>query len=459
MTNGLSPCSSATSRHGLSMRNGRRSAWRLLALRGELLLGHVAAIGVAALEQLVRDLGVARPELRLVIFVPVPIEAEPAHPVEDRVDRLLGRARLVGVLDPQQELAAVVAGEQPVEQGGARAADVQEAGRRGREAGDDRPSNLARLRSSALSSSLHAAMQWTSAPNIAGCASSTACSELLEDADFRAARGAGEAPRGASARSCRRGSSSASAPASRPGSRSTRRAQWAGVPVPRAPAWRLPASLLGSGRAERALGWFALARGARLRPGLGALGMGGAAAARAARGRDVRRPGSKRSSHLAAKGDRPPDRWRPRDAGAAAAGPRVDRSRTSCRPGIAAGATVRLRARLAPPPPMALPGTYDFARDAWFQGIGAVGKALGAGRRSSSRRAERPRRACATGLGRHIRVAAARRARPGSPSRSPPATRMRSARTMPRRCGAAGSRICCRSAGCTSPRWSARRCC
>ena len=88
----------------------------LLALRRELLLGHVAAVGCAALEQLVRDLGVARPELRLVIFVAVPIEAEPAHPVEDRVDRLLGRARLVGVLDPQQELAAVVAGEQPVEQ-------------------------------------------------------------------------------------------------------------------------------------------------------------------------------------------------------------------------------------------------------------------------------------------------------------------------------------------------------
>ena len=26
---------------------------------------------------------------------------------------------------------------------------------------------------------------------------------------------------------------------------------------------------------------------------------------------------------------------------------------------------------------MALPGTYDFARDAWFKGIGAVGKAMG----------------------------------------------------------------------------------
>ncbi|HET8750516.1 MAG TPA: ComEC/Rec2 family competence protein, partial [Sphingomicrobium sp.] len=46
-------------------------------------------------------------------------------------------------------------------------------------------------------------------------------------------------------------------------------------------------------------------------------------------------------------------------------------------PDIAAGAEVRMRARLVPPPPMALPGTYDFARDAWFRGIGAVGKNLG----------------------------------------------------------------------------------
>ena len=44
---------------------------------------------------------------------------------------------------------------------------------------------------------------------------------------------------------------------------------------------------------------------------------------------------------------------------------------------VAQGAEIRVRARLAPPPPMALPGTFDFARDAWFQQIGAVGKALG----------------------------------------------------------------------------------
>jgi competence protein ComEC len=45
--------------------------------------------------------------------------------------------------------------------------------------------------------------------------------------------------------------------------------------------------------------------------------------------------------------------------------------------GLGQGATVRLRARLQPPPPMALPGSHDFARDAWFQGIGGVGRAMG----------------------------------------------------------------------------------
>ena len=43
--------------------------------------------------------------------------------------------------------------------------------------------------------------------------------------------------------------------------------------------------------------------------------------------------------------------------------------------GVAPGATVRLRAWLMPPAPMAVPGAYDFARVAWFQGIGATGRA------------------------------------------------------------------------------------
>lgn len=41
------------------------------------------------------------------------------------------------------------------------------------------------------------------------------------------------------------------------------------------------------------------------------------------------------------------------------------------------GDAVRLRAILGPPPPPAAPGSYDFARDAWFNSVGAVGFTLG----------------------------------------------------------------------------------
>jgi competence protein ComEC len=40
------------------------------------------------------------------------------------------------------------------------------------------------------------------------------------------------------------------------------------------------------------------------------------------------------------------------------------------------GDGVRVKARLSPPPGPALPGDYDFARAAWFQGLGAVGFAI-----------------------------------------------------------------------------------
>ena len=43
---------------------------------------------------------------------------------------------------------------------------------------------------------------------------------------------------------------------------------------------------------------------------------------------------------------------------------------------LVSGMTVRLRARLMPPAPMAVPGGYDFARTAWFKGIGATGRAF-----------------------------------------------------------------------------------
>lgn len=41
------------------------------------------------------------------------------------------------------------------------------------------------------------------------------------------------------------------------------------------------------------------------------------------------------------------------------------------------GAIVRLKARLMPPAPPMLPGAYDFARTAWFEGYAATGSAQG----------------------------------------------------------------------------------
>ncbi|OAN62796.1 ComEC/Rec2 family competence protein [Sphingomonas sp. TDK1] len=45
--------------------------------------------------------------------------------------------------------------------------------------------------------------------------------------------------------------------------------------------------------------------------------------------------------------------------------------------GLGPGARLALRARLVPPPGPSVPGAYDFRRVAWFEGLGATGKALG----------------------------------------------------------------------------------
>lgn len=46
-------------------------------------------------------------------------------------------------------------------------------------------------------------------------------------------------------------------------------------------------------------------------------------------------------------------------------------------PEIGEGAVIRLRVRLMPPAPPMLPGGYNFARSAWFQGYAATGSAMG----------------------------------------------------------------------------------
>ena len=117
----------------------RRAAF---GLRGrahllEFFGARVAAIGAPLAEHLLDRLAVAFGARELEGRLAVPVEAEPLQPVEDRVDRRVSRAGAVGVLDAQQHLAAEALGEQPVEQRGARPPDVQKAGRRRRETGDD----------------------------------------------------------------------------------------------------------------------------------------------------------------------------------------------------------------------------------------------------------------------------------------------------------------------------------
>lgn len=56
---------------------------------------------------------------------------------------------------------------------------------------------------------------------------------------------------------------------------------------------------------------------------------------------------------------------------------RVNLAATSDRPGLVEGAIVQMRARLMPPGAPKLPGSFDFARAAWFEGISATGSALG----------------------------------------------------------------------------------
>ncbi|KQN72121.1 competence protein ComEC [Sphingomonas sp. Leaf62] len=53
---------------------------------------------------------------------------------------------------------------------------------------------------------------------------------------------------------------------------------------------------------------------------------------------------------------------------------RVNIAEDDLPPGVVPGSRLSLRARLMPPPTAALPGAYDFARTAWFQGIGATGR-------------------------------------------------------------------------------------
>ncbi|GAA0336144.1 ComEC/Rec2 family competence protein [Sphingomonas oligophenolica] len=56
---------------------------------------------------------------------------------------------------------------------------------------------------------------------------------------------------------------------------------------------------------------------------------------------------------------------------------RVNLADADMPPGLSRGATIRLGARLMPPPEPAVPGAYDYGRVAWFDGIGGTGRGFG----------------------------------------------------------------------------------
>ena len=85
-------------------------------------------IGFALGHQLRGHFGMMRGVLGLEHHVAIMLKAEPAHPLENFVDGILGGPLHIRVFDPQDELSAVMAGKQPVEQGSTGAADMQIAG-------------------------------------------------------------------------------------------------------------------------------------------------------------------------------------------------------------------------------------------------------------------------------------------------------------------------------------------
>src|SRR5205085_1026383 len=105
---------------------GHAEADRTLVLVGRAFAYEPSRLGLAALEP-----------VELEGDRPVPLDPEPAQRVLDLLHRLGDLAARVGVLDPEQALAAVAAREEPVEEEGAHPADVQEPGRARRHADAD----------------------------------------------------------------------------------------------------------------------------------------------------------------------------------------------------------------------------------------------------------------------------------------------------------------------------------
>ena len=91
------------------------------------------AIGQAPRENCFSRLAVQVQALRLLVLF-VPVEAQPAQPLKDRLHAGVGVALNVGIVQAQHHGPAVVASIEPIEDKGPGAAHMQKAGGRGRKA-------------------------------------------------------------------------------------------------------------------------------------------------------------------------------------------------------------------------------------------------------------------------------------------------------------------------------------
>ncbi len=105
----------------------------------ELFRRAVALVGQTFLQQFQRDFRMARLPGGLENGRFICRNAHPGQSVENNIDSLLGGPLTVGILNAQEELAAVMTGKKKVEQGRAGVADMQQAGRtRGKACADRR---------------------------------------------------------------------------------------------------------------------------------------------------------------------------------------------------------------------------------------------------------------------------------------------------------------------------------
>ena len=103
----------------------------------EFLLAGIAGIGAALRHKPFDSFAVPSGAGKLIDDVAVMIEAQPGQSVENGRNCALCRALAVGILDSQKHPATKALGIQPVEQGRARPANMQIAGRGWRKARDD----------------------------------------------------------------------------------------------------------------------------------------------------------------------------------------------------------------------------------------------------------------------------------------------------------------------------------